>query len=93
MLRLSYIFVMEMDDDTLKALFKIGPESVPLTKVARCTRLLGKEDRKTLIRSLTKRRYRNDREREVLLHYAKSEGIGGVLFIDALGGFEGQRPN
>lgn len=84
---------MDIDDETLVKLCAIAPENVPITKIARCLRLLSDQSRKDrLVQSLTRRRPRNDRERRVLLYYASTYGIGGLLFIEALGGFEGQRP-
>lgn len=83
---------MHVDDSTLIRLSKMSPELVPLTKVDRCLSLLDGDEEATsdLVRSLTKRRPRNDRERRLLLSYALRYKIGGVLFVDYLGGFTEQ---
>ena len=84
---------MDMSDDTLLALFRTSPINVPTTMMARCARLLDEGATSRLIRTATQRRPRNERERQILLHYAMNKGVGGVLFIDSLDGFSGQRPN
>lgn len=83
---------MEIDDKTLINLYKISPDMVPLLKVKDCLKLLTGDDREKLIRSLTRRAPRTESERRTLLYYASTHGIGGLLFIDALGGFKNQRP-
>ncbi len=83
---------MDIEDKTLIKLCRISPEMVPLSKIGVCLPLLDSEGKQRLLGSLTKRRPRSDRERRILLYYASHHGVGGVLFIDALGGFEGLRP-
>ena len=87
----TYSKEMDIDDQTLAKLSRISPHLVPITKIGRCLKLLDDVERIELLSSLTKRRPRNDRERRILLFYAQISGAGGLLFIDALGGFEGQR--
>ena len=79
---------MDVTDETLLRLYRISPLNVPITKIGRCLDLLSDDDRGQLIRSLGKRRPRSDRERQVLLHYALTKGVGGLAFIDYLGGFD-----
>ena len=84
---------MDIDTDTLLNLCKMSPECVPISKIGRCLDAMDcTQSRDRLISSLTKRKPRSERERQILLYYATTYGIGGVLFIDALGGYEGQRP-
>ncbi|MDX5412780.1 MAG: hypothetical protein LPK02_07010 [Rhodobacterales bacterium] len=78
-----------MTDETLLHLFRLNPRMIPITKIGQCMALLDADGRKVLLRSLTQRKPSTARERDILLHYALAEGIGGVLFVDALGGFEG----
>lgn len=89
----KYSSIMDIDTDTLLNLCKMSPECVPISKVGTCLdAMTSEEERSRLISSLTRRKPRSERERAILLYYATTYGIGGVLFIDALGGFEGQRP-
>lgn len=83
----GYKDFMELSDATLVNLYRIDPANVPITKIGRCLGLLSEEDGEALMRSLTRRRPRNDIEREILLHFALTKGIGGLLFVNALGGF------
>lgn len=83
---------MDIPDDMLCKMFRADPVLVPLVRIGRCMMLLDEQDRQVLLDSLTRRKPQTDRERRILLHYALTEGIGGVLFVDALGGFQGLRP-
>jgi len=83
---------MEMSDADLVSLYRINPINVPIGMIGRCVRLLPEEDQTLLVRSVTRRRPRNAQERRILLHYAITKRVGGLLFIDALGGFKGPRP-
>jgi hypothetical protein len=88
----KYSSVMDIDTDTLLNLCKMSPECVPISKVGTCLAAMQSEsDRGKLISSLTRRKPRSERERITLLYYATTYGIGGVLFVDALGGYKGQR--
>lgn len=83
---------MDLSDDDLLMLFRVDPINVPTTMICRCLHLLHAEgDRSRLIRSVTRRRPRTERERLILLHYALNHKMGGVAFIDMLGGFS-RRP-
>jgi len=85
---------MDIEDKTITKLCKISPDLVPTTMIGRCLKILDDiEDRQRLLRSITKRRPRNEMERRVLLYYASTTGIGGLMFIDMLGGFKDQRPS
>jgi len=83
---------MDIPDDLLVAMFRVDARNVPITMIGRCLRLLDDEDRGVLIASITQRRPRNDLERETLLSLALNRRVGGVLFVEKLGGFDKQQP-
>ena len=83
---------MDIDDQILRRMARLEPLCVPISKIGRCLALLDGEDREKLRASISKRRPKTDEDRLELLQLALRERAGGILFVDRLGGFEGQRP-
>lgn len=80
---------MDIPDDMLLRMVRLDPVCVPITKIGRCLRITQGSDRDKILASITKRRPRNDRERQSLLALSLATGVGGIAFVDSLSGFEG----
>lgn len=84
---------MDIDDDMIRRMVRLEPRMLPICMIARGLRVLEGDERDRLVASIVRRKPRNDRDRRTLLTLSLATGVGGLLFVDLLGGFERQRPN
>lgn len=84
---------MELSDQNIVDLCRINPMIVPIPKISRCLQLLEGKEKSDLLKTISKRKPRNDHEREILLNLALHHRTGGLMMIDYLGGFDLSNPH
>ena len=87
------VYCAVMDNEIIKQLVRSKPDAVPTGQIPRALRQCDESQKMALLETVARRKPKSEHERSILLSLALRHKIGGILFLDMLGAFRGQRPS